>query len=153
MKRLWQKLFGQAETPGSRPAAPANAPLVNRQLYAGHEQPLPDWATKVTAANLAQVCQEHIACTHSAAIEKHRLYRPGVRQADGSPTIEYDGLCVTCLPLKSFGEKIAREERNARAYRYGDFNHVLEFCCGTPQNCPFFREVVAEQAKVARKLR
>ena len=75
------------------------------------------------------------------------LTKNRVKAAPGS------GICVTCLPLKSYGEKIAREERNARAYRYGDLNHVLEFCCGTPQNCPFFREVVAEQAKVAKRLR
>jgi hypothetical protein len=156
MKRLLRKLFARLDKPAPeklRPAAPARTALTDRQLYAGHEQPLPDWATAASAANLAQTCKEHVVCSHSAAVEKHRLYRPGVRQRDGSTTIEYDGICVTCLPIKNFGEKIAREERNARAYRYGDLNHVLEFCCGTPQNCPFYREVLAEQAKVAKKLR
>jgi hypothetical protein len=158
VKRLLQKLFGTADTPApaaakARPAVAARKMLVDRQVYAGREQPIPDWLSTAPAANLAQVCQAHVVCSHPAAVEKHRLYRPGVRQSDGSPTIEYDGICVTCLPMKNFGEKIAREERNARVYRYGDLNHVLEFCCGTPQNCPFFREVVADQARVARKLR
>lgn len=155
---FFKNLFG-----GSTPAAPAPAPTPatnnttvsrpkNRQVYAGRQTEVPEWAQNLTTSELLEQLKKNCHCKYVPNFEVKKIMSAKVGP-DGNLMVEYDGIAGDCGAIKNFGAKVAQQAGMSQPYKYFDLNNAYRSCCDNPRKCPFFLNAENENETVNSRRR
>jgi len=151
---IWNLLKKEPPPPPPLKPKPAGEkkPRV-QQVYKGRAKDLPEFTQGVEGAMLARVCTERLVCKYAPKIEQHRIYAVGRTTPEGDLEVEYEGIAGSCPPVKTFGLEVAQKHGFLQAYRYVDLNHLMDCCCGDPEQCIFYNKTIQEQEAVNKQLK
>ena len=126
-----------AQPRDTRPTAP--------KVYRGRTDiKLPPFAVDQPTAKLVEACKKNVVCSFICHMTQHRIYGE-----DPSGTVEhslstYEGVTVSCDPLKRYGQEVASEDGLSGRYTYADLNHIIQCCCGKPDKCRFYNKAIKD---------